>query len=126
VRVNSATQLVSQVAPPSVEKACSHLAVLSVMSDHTKRHVIGVPSQTSSLVNTPRPSSGTGRPIRVVVPIESVDHAVGSFLALGADVEVLEPAELRERLRNTALALAATYQSPMSTTHLLGDGGEGR
>jgi predicted DNA-binding transcriptional regulator YafY len=73
--------------------------------------------------------NGTEEPdgrIRVVVPIESVDHAVGSLLALGADVEVLEPAELRERLRNTALALAATYQSPMSTTHLVGDGGEGR
>lgn len=34
VRENSAIQLVSQVEPPSVENACSHRAVVGVMSDH--------------------------------------------------------------------------------------------
>ena len=34
VRVKSAVQLVSQVRPPSGEKACSHRAVVAVMSDH--------------------------------------------------------------------------------------------
>jgi hypothetical protein len=34
VRVKSAVQLVSQVWPPSSENACSHLAVVAVMSDH--------------------------------------------------------------------------------------------
>ncbi|MEU9041909.1 MULTISPECIES: WYL domain-containing protein [unclassified Kitasatospora] len=43
------------------------------------------------------------------VPIESVDHAHGEFLRLGADVEVLEPAELRDRVAATVRALAARY-----------------
>ncbi|MFF2074746.1 helix-turn-helix transcriptional regulator [Kitasatospora sp. NPDC058162] len=45
------------------------------------------------------------------VPIESVDHAHGEFLRLGAEVEVLEPAELRERIAATARALAVRYRS---------------
>ncbi|MFH9350455.1 helix-turn-helix transcriptional regulator [Kitasatospora sp. NPDC017646] len=44
------------------------------------------------------------------VPIESVDHAHGEFLRLGADVEVLEPAELRDRIAGTVGALAARYR----------------
>ncbi|WP_329125410.1 helix-turn-helix transcriptional regulator [Streptomyces sp. NBC_01465] len=43
------------------------------------------------------------------VPIESVDHAHGEFLKLGADVEVVEPAELRDHLRETAAQLTALY-----------------
>ncbi|MEV6974556.1 WYL domain-containing protein [Kitasatospora sp. NPDC093806] len=43
------------------------------------------------------------------VPIESVDHAHGEFLRLGADVEVLAPAELRARIAETARMLAARY-----------------
>ncbi|MEV2232248.1 YafY family protein [Streptomyces phaeochromogenes] len=43
------------------------------------------------------------------VPIESVDHAHGEFLRLGTDVEVLEPAELRDRIAGTIAALSRTY-----------------
>ncbi|MEV7121034.1 helix-turn-helix transcriptional regulator [Kitasatospora griseola] len=43
------------------------------------------------------------------VPIESVDHAHGEFLRLGADIEVLEPPALRARLAATARTLAARY-----------------
>jgi predicted DNA-binding transcriptional regulator YafY len=43
------------------------------------------------------------------VPIESDSHAEGEFLRLGAHVEVLEPASLRERLAATATGLAALY-----------------
>lgn len=46
---------------------------------------------------------------RAVVPIESVDHAHDEFLRLGAGIEVLEPAELRHRIRATVEALAALY-----------------
>ena len=53
---------------------------------------------------------GTGRTDRAVVPIESVDHALASFLAMGADVEVLEPKELRDRLRESAETLALRYR----------------
>ncbi|MCC5576706.1 WYL domain-containing protein [Microtetraspora sp. AC03309] len=43
------------------------------------------------------------------VPIESLTHAQTEFLKLGAEVEVLEPAELRRKLAETAQALAALY-----------------
>ncbi|MDP9848370.1 helix-turn-helix transcriptional regulator [Streptosporangium lutulentum] len=58
--------------------------------------------------------TGTVEPdgwIRAVLPIESLDHAHGAFLAMGADVEVLEPPELRARLAETSRALAARYAS---------------
>jgi predicted DNA-binding transcriptional regulator YafY len=43
------------------------------------------------------------------VPIESVEHAHGEFLRLGAAVEVLEPQELRERIARTVSELAEVY-----------------
>lgn len=45
----------------------------------------------------------------VRVPIESVDHAHGEFLRLGTDIEVLAPAELRDRLAATVRTLAKSY-----------------
>jgi predicted DNA-binding transcriptional regulator YafY len=47
--------------------------------------------------------------ITATLPIESVQHAQAAFLKLGADLEVLEPRELRDRLRATALALTQLY-----------------
>ncbi|WP_406334452.1 helix-turn-helix transcriptional regulator [Streptomyces sp. NBC_00203] len=46
---------------------------------------------------------------RATIPIESVDHAHHDFLRLGTDIEVLEPAELRERIAATVAELAARY-----------------
>lgn len=46
------------------------------------------------------------------VPIESVDHALGEFLRMGTDIEVLQPPELRERLARTAAELAEMYGNP--------------
>ena len=46
---------------------------------------------------------------RAAVPIESIEHAVGEFLRLGSDAEVLSPPELRERMARTAYELATRY-----------------
>ncbi|MFF7352069.1 helix-turn-helix transcriptional regulator [Streptomyces filipinensis] len=43
------------------------------------------------------------------VPIESIDHAHGEFLRLGGDVEVMAPAELRDRIAETVRTLAVRY-----------------
>jgi len=43
------------------------------------------------------------------VPIESIKHGHIELLKLGAEAEVLAPAELRERFAETARGLAATY-----------------
>ncbi|WP_405902452.1 WYL domain-containing protein [Streptomyces sp. NBC_00656] len=45
------------------------------------------------------------------VPIESIDHAHGEFLRLGAGIEALAPAELRDRIAATVRTLATRYGS---------------
>ena len=52
-----------------------------------------------------------GRPdwIEATVRIESLDLAVSELLALGADVEVVGPAELRMRLKAAVTELAGLY-----------------
>ncbi|MFE9777485.1 helix-turn-helix transcriptional regulator [Streptomyces sp. NPDC005775] len=45
------------------------------------------------------------------VPIESIDHAHGEFLRMGTDIEVLAPAELRDRIAATVRTLARSYGS---------------
>ncbi len=50
-----------------------------------------------------------GETCEVSVPIESVDHAAADFLRLGVEAQVLEPPALRERMRQTATALATLY-----------------
>ncbi|MEU5906675.1 YafY family protein [Micromonospora sp. NPDC047527] len=47
--------------------------------------------------------------VTTTVPIESVRHGRVEMLKLGAQVEVLGPAELREQVADTAHALAALY-----------------
>jgi predicted DNA-binding transcriptional regulator YafY len=47
--------------------------------------------------------------VSVTIPIESVERAASDLIPLGADVEVVEPPELRERLVTTVQALARLY-----------------
>jgi len=57
--------------------------------------------------------AGTVRPdgwIQATVPIESWTQAHADFLRLGADLEVLEPASLRDRLIGTCRAMMTLYR----------------
>ncbi|MEV1333769.1 WYL domain-containing protein [Micromonospora costi] len=56
------------------------------------------------------PPDGDGW-VTAVLPIESLTHAHGDLLRLGAEVEVLAPAALRDRLTKTAKSLARLYTS---------------
>ena len=47
--------------------------------------------------------------VRVVIPIESIDQAAADLIRLGTDAEVLEPAELRWRIAETARELSRLY-----------------
>jgi predicted DNA-binding transcriptional regulator YafY len=47
--------------------------------------------------------------VRAVVPIESIENAHSEFLRLGADVEVIDPPELRARMSDVARGLAEMY-----------------
>ncbi|MDT7682153.1 MAG: hypothetical protein QOG57_2463 [Pseudonocardiales bacterium] len=49
--------------------------------------------------------------VTATLPIESTTHAESVLLRLGADVEVLAPPELRERLAAVARALVARYDN---------------
>ncbi|MFB7511723.1 helix-turn-helix transcriptional regulator [Streptomyces sp. NPDC056144] len=46
---------------------------------------------------------------RATLPVESLAHATVTFLALGTEVEVLAPEELRERMAETVRVLALRY-----------------
>jgi predicted DNA-binding transcriptional regulator YafY len=48
--------------------------------------------------------------VTAVVPIESAEHAHAEFLRLGAEIEVLAPEDLRDRVRRTARSLSALYR----------------
>ncbi|GAA3450439.1 helix-turn-helix transcriptional regulator [Dactylosporangium matsuzakiense] len=50
--------------------------------------------------------------VRVVLPIQSIEHARVDFGRFGADIEVLEPAELRAAMRATAEAMTRRYSAP--------------
>jgi len=65
-------------------------------------------AEMSAIQATASPTGDDGW-VTAVVPIESLIHAHQDFLRLGAEVEVLEPAGLRERLAETARSLAAIY-----------------
>lgn len=57
------------------------------------------------------PPAPDGR-VQVVIPVESVDHAVGMLLRLGAEAEVVAPPALRTRMAQTVAALADVYRHP--------------
>ena len=67
------------------------------------------PAATQAARESAGPPDGDGR-TRVVLPIESAEHARADLLRLGADAEVLAPPELRERMAATAGALARLYR----------------
>jgi predicted DNA-binding transcriptional regulator YafY len=46
---------------------------------------------------------------RVTIPIESIEHAAGHLLRLGAEAEARTPAGLRARIRDTATHLLRVY-----------------
>lgn len=50
------------------------------------------------------------------IPIESLGHATGTLLQLGADLEVLHPPELRAELTRTAAALVELYHADQAAT----------
>jgi len=69
---------------------------------------VGEPSVVRAVRSSASAPDGDGW-VRATLPIESVRHAHGELLRLGAEVEVLEPAELRTELAATAQTMASHY-----------------
>lgn len=84
-----------------------------VVSERGYGRLIDQSSQAvaSAASETALPARLRGRPgwRRVVVPIESIDHATSFILGLGIDVEVLTPAALRSRVAADVRRLAERY-----------------
>ena len=49
--------------------------------------------------------------VRTCIPIETIEHAVGELLRLGADVEVLAPVEVRRHIAAAAAAMVRVYEA---------------
>ena len=63
-------------------------------------------AQAAAETATPADADGW---VSVTIPIESVERAASGLIALGADAEVVEPSELRERLAATVQGLVRLY-----------------
>jgi predicted DNA-binding transcriptional regulator YafY len=59
-----------------------------------------------------RPAAGRAGWMEAWLPISSPGSAVAEVLALGGEAEVLEPTELRDLVRQTALRIAELHQKP--------------
>jgi predicted DNA-binding transcriptional regulator YafY len=85
-------------------------AVIRLSPDGVQR----MRSLLSTAVTTAVRADGIADPdgwIRARVPIESAGQALADFLQLGADLEIVEPAELREQAIRTVRAMTALYQA---------------
>ncbi|SHN45882.1 Predicted DNA-binding transcriptional regulator YafY, contains an HTH and WYL domains [Cryptosporangium aurantiacum] len=72
------------------------------------QHLLGGPAMTQAARANADPPDPDGW-FRTTIPVEHIRKAHGDFLALGAEVEVLGPPELRALFVGTARALAALY-----------------
>ncbi|WP_405160157.1 YafY family transcriptional regulator [Nocardia sp. NBC_01499] len=68
------------------------------------------PALVRAARDSAEPADRDGR-IIVTMPMETVEHTAGLLLRLGADAEVLAPAELRGRMAEIATGLARIYRT---------------
>ena len=82
------------------------------LSERGRRHLCGASTAVEEAIEKAVAAGGVGKDgwLRVTVPIESIAHATGQMLALGTDVEVLAPAELRESVRAVAAKVASVHR----------------
>lgn len=85
---------------------------LSAIGVRTLPRVLDPAGAREALAKAP-PPDGSGR-VTVTVPVESVEVAYVQLLGLGAEVEVVSPAELRELLARTAEGLSRLYATAPS------------
>lgn len=84
-------------------------ATVRISPDLRERLVDAVEPSIHRAVEETASAPDTDGWVTAVVPIEKLDHAHRLFLGFGADLEVLAPAALRDRITESVLALAKTY-----------------
>ncbi len=90
------------------EKEIYQSSAVVRVSARGRRPLCALSAAVAEAVERSGPPDDTGW-TRVTVPIESIDHAAREMIKLGAEVEVLEPPALRDRMADTAERLAALY-----------------
>jgi predicted DNA-binding transcriptional regulator YafY len=84
-------------------------AVVRLSPIAAERFFLNGPVAERALRDTAGPPDEQGW-VRVVVPTGSLEHAATDLGRFGAEIEVLEPPELRAKMRATAQALLRLYQ----------------
>jgi predicted DNA-binding transcriptional regulator YafY len=64
-----------------------------------------------------RPAGGRAGWVEAWLPLGSLSSAAADMLALGADAEVVEPIELRDLVRQTALEIAELHRGNAASGH---------
>jgi predicted DNA-binding transcriptional regulator YafY len=86
----------------------SGVAVLKVTATGLARLAI-LGAQTAEMAERTRGAPDADGWMPVEVPIEGLDHATGQMVRLGAEAQVLAPADLRQRVAEAARRMAALY-----------------
>lgn len=76
-----------------------------LLTQHSSQVVASAASTTATPVDEPADW------LRVVLPIETVEHAALELLRFGAEIEVIEPAALRDRIAEIAKTLVDRYSA---------------
>jgi len=71
---------------------------------------LGAPVALAAVETAGPPDRKGRRP--VTIPIESIEQAAADLIRLGTDVEVVEPAPLRQRIADLAAAVTRVYRAP--------------
>ncbi|THA76256.1 WYL domain-containing protein [Streptomyces sp. A0592] len=90
-------------------RRCTGTATIRLSPRGRRRLPDNVAPQVVRAVDATATAVGEDGWVEAVVPTESTAHACGEWLRLGADVEVVAPAELRRAMADTVGALARAY-----------------
>jgi predicted DNA-binding transcriptional regulator YafY len=91
------------------EKEIHRSTALVRVSPRGKRSLCALSAAVADAVERAEGHPDVSGWTQVAVPIESVDHAAREMIKLGAELEVLDPPDLRERMIDTVERLATLY-----------------
>jgi predicted DNA-binding transcriptional regulator YafY len=92
-----------------------HTATVRVTEEGMKRICTTNPTVRQAAMQTAQADPQDTRWTHITIPVESAHYAASQFLGLGAQVEVLAPAELRQQVADAIAHMAALYPHPNST-----------